>query len=114
MASSLYKFQVNELIKLYLKYNVFGNCYEYTLCNRFYKRRDIYENHCGTCDSFKGSLTANQAAEAMAAGIHDYDPTIETLLYPVADGGEGTVNSLVSATDGKVVTVLVHDPLGRK
>lgn len=65
-------------------------------------------------DSFKGSLTAEQAAEAMAAGIHDYDPAIETFLFPVADGGEGTVSSLVSATDGKVITTFVRDPLGRR
>ena len=65
-------------------------------------------------DSFKGSLTAIQAAQAMAAGIHDYDPTINTVLLPAADGGEGTMNSLVGATDGKLVTVVVQDPLGRK
>lgn len=65
-------------------------------------------------DSFKGSLTAEQAAQAIAAGIHDYDSAIETILFPVADGGEGTVRSLVSATKGKIISTVVQDPLGRE
>ena len=64
-------------------------------------------------DSFKGSLTAKQAAEAMAAGIRDYDPTISTVLLPAADGGEGTMRSLIGSTEGELVTVAVRDPLGR-
>ena len=46
-------------------------------------------------DSFKGSLTAVEAAQAMAAGISDADPSIETVMLPAADGGEGTMSSLV-------------------
>ena len=65
-------------------------------------------------DSFKGSLTAVQAAQAMEAGIREYDPTINTVLLPAADGGEGTMSSLVGATGGKLITVVVQDPLGRK
>lgn len=65
-------------------------------------------------DSFKGSLTALQAAQAMAEGICNIDPTIETVLLPVADGGEGTMSSLVDATDGRIVSVVVQDPLGRQ
>lgn len=65
-------------------------------------------------DSFKGSLTAEQAAEAMAAGIHDYNPAIEVILSPLADGGEGTVQSLVSATKGRIISTVVQDPLGRE
>lgn len=38
-------------------------------------------------DSFKGSLTAIDAAKAMVAAIHEIDPEIETVLLPVADGG---------------------------
>jgi glycerate kinase len=64
-------------------------------------------------DSFKGSLTAIEAAEAMAAGIYDVDPAIRTILLPAADGGEGTMRSLVDATMGKYVSVTVEDPLGR-
>ncbi len=65
-------------------------------------------------DSFKGSLTAIEAAQAMAEGIRDVNPAIETVMLPAADGGEGTMNSLVGATDGTIVTVVVQDPLGRK
>ncbi|WP_252501744.1 glycerate kinase [Sporosarcina sp. Marseille-Q4943] len=64
-------------------------------------------------DSFKGSLTAIEAAEAMAAGIRDVDPDIQTVLLPAADGGEGTMRSLVDATKGTYVSVSVEDPLGR-
>ena len=64
-------------------------------------------------DSFKGSLTAIEAAEAVAAGIHDVGPDIRTVLLPAADGGEGTMRSLVDATNGRYVSVTVEDPLGR-
>lgn len=64
-------------------------------------------------DSFKGSLSAIEAAEAMAAGIRDVNPDIRTVLLPAADGGEGTMRSLVDATNGRYVSVLVEDPLGR-
>ena len=63
-------------------------------------------------DSFKGSLTAVEAAEAMASGVRDYDATITTVLVPAADGGEGTMHSLVGATQGKKVACIVRDPLG--
>jgi len=65
-------------------------------------------------DAFKGSLSAVDAAQAIAAGIHDYDPLIETILLPVADGGEGTMDSLIAATGGTVVAAVVQDPLGRQ
>jgi len=65
-------------------------------------------------DSFKGSLTAVQAAQAMVAGIYDADPSIETVMLPAADGGEGTMSSLVGATGGEIISVVVQDPLGRE
>ncbi|MCZ8538203.1 glycerate kinase [Paenisporosarcina quisquiliarum] len=65
-------------------------------------------------DSFKGSLAADKVAQAMAAGIRAFDQSIETLLLPVADGGEGTLESLISATNGRFVPVVVQDPLERK
>jgi glycerate kinase len=64
-------------------------------------------------DSFKGSMSALEAARAMAAGIRALDPSIETLILPVADGGEGTLDSLIGTTDGKIVSINVLDPLGR-
>lgn len=63
-------------------------------------------------DSFKGSLTAAQAAEAMALGIERADPWAAIEKIPLADGGEGTVEALVEATGGRRVTVRVRGPLG--
>ena len=65
-------------------------------------------------DSYKGSLSAVDAAQAMAEAIHNVDGKIETILLPVADGGEGTLESLVNATNGEIKLVQVQDPLGRR
>jgi len=62
-------------------------------------------------DSFKGSLTASEAAEAIAAGIRRVYPNAELVLLPLADGGEGTVSALVTATQGTVHRVTVSGPL---
>ncbi|HWL26576.1 MAG TPA: glycerate kinase [Ureibacillus sp.] len=64
-------------------------------------------------DSFKGTLTALEAAQAIERGIKQANSTVETLLLPVADGGEGTMETLVLATDGHFVHTTVLDPLGR-
>ncbi|MEE1295450.1 MAG: glycerate kinase, partial [Bifidobacterium sp.] len=63
-------------------------------------------------DSFKGSLTARQAADAIADGVRDALPDAEVVEVPMADGGEGTVQSLIDATGGTPVTVTVTGPLG--
>lgn len=64
-------------------------------------------------DSFKGSLSAAAAAEAMAAGVRVAAPGAEVVLMPMADGGEGTVEALVAGTGGQILTAMVTDPLGR-
>lgn len=64
-------------------------------------------------DSFKGSLTAKQVSEAIRAGIRRADPHADIVAKPMADGGEGTLQCLVDATDGKIMTATVKDPLGR-
>ena len=64
-------------------------------------------------DSFKESLTAMEAARAMAQGIENADHDAEVLCLPMADGGEGTARALVDATGGSMRAVPVHDPLGR-
>ena len=51
-------------------------------------------------DSFKESMTAKEVCEAMEKGILKADPTAEIVKVPMADGGEGTVDSLVDATHG--------------
>jgi len=63
-------------------------------------------------DKFKGSLTALEAAEAMARGLSRVDPSAEIDRVPMADGGEGTVAALVAATGGTYRTVTVTGPLG--
>jgi len=65
-------------------------------------------------DSFKGSLSALEVATAIQKGIKKIDTSIVTILVPMADGGEGTVQSLVDATGGKIIELSVHDPLFRK
>jgi len=63
-------------------------------------------------DSFKGSLTAAQAAAAMAEGVRRACPDAEVILMPLADGGEGTVEALVVATGGRRQSARVMGPLG--
>lgn len=65
-------------------------------------------------DSFKGSLTATQAAESIAAGVRRALPDAELVLVPLADGGEGTVEALVTATGGHIIHTPATDPLGSK
>lgn len=63
-------------------------------------------------DSFKGSLSAVEAARAIERGILKAFPDADTLCLPVADGGEGTLDTLVAATNGKKIPVFVTGPLG--
>ena len=65
-------------------------------------------------DSFKGSLSAPEVARAMERGVKRIFPSAETVLLPMADGGEGTVEALVTALGGELVTVPAHDPMGRE
>ncbi|WP_127841564.1 glycerate kinase [Actinomyces wuliandei] len=63
-------------------------------------------------DSFKESMTALEAAEAMAAGVRQADPKATCLLRPMADGGEGFAQTLAAALGARSVEVPVHDALG--
>ncbi|HEX9098672.1 MAG TPA: glycerate kinase [Candidatus Dormibacteraeota bacterium] len=63
-------------------------------------------------NSFKGSLSASQAAAAIARGVREARPEAEVVEIPVADGGEGTVEALVSARKGMYRSVQVQGPLG--
>ena len=64
-------------------------------------------------DSFKGSASAKQVAEALARGWRKVFPNAELVTVPMADGGEGNMEALVDATGGKMQEVEVSDPLGR-
>lgn len=65
-------------------------------------------------DSFKGSLSAKEVANAIEIGIRRVFYDIEIIKVPMADGGEGTVQSLVDTTGGRIVNVKVLDPLCRE
>ena len=64
-------------------------------------------------DSFKGSLSSLEAGGAAACGVLRAFPDAEVRISPLADGGEGTLDAIVSATGGKFVKTVVKDPLGR-
>lgn len=64
-------------------------------------------------DSYKGSLTAKQACDAMEIGIRRVWPDAQIIQVPMADGGEGTVQSLVDATLGQTYKHKVLGPLGQ-
>jgi glycerate kinase len=64
-------------------------------------------------DSFKGSLSSMEAAKAVKDGILEVVPDAEVLQIPIADGGEGTVNTLVAAKGGRLINVNVAGPLGK-
>ena len=61
---------------------------------------------------FKGNLTALEVARAIEAGVKRIVPDALTVLKPMADGGEGTVQALVDATGGEIITTGVTGPLG--
>ncbi len=65
-------------------------------------------------DSFKGSLSAGEVAEAIEEGVRKVFPRAEVEKVPMADGGEGTVQVLVEATGGKIEEVEATGPLGEK
>lgn len=63
-------------------------------------------------DSFKGSLSTFQAGEAVAEGIRRVNADAKTIISPLADGGEGTVDAIIAGAGGELVEVTVHNPVG--
>lgn len=64
-------------------------------------------------DSFKGTITAADAAAALASGWRSIDPSAEIILRPMADGGEGTVAAFAAAVPGaERMPVTVDGPAG--
>jgi glycerate 2-kinase len=64
-------------------------------------------------DSFKGTMSSVKAAAVMERALKEAIPTALTVCLPVADGGEGTLEAFITATNGHTIEVQVHDPLGR-
>ena len=65
-------------------------------------------------DSYKESLSALDVATAIEEGFREIFPTADYIKLPVADGGEGTVEAMVAATQGRIVQVAVTGPLGTR
>ncbi|MBP2168073.1 glycerate kinase [Erwinia toletana] len=65
-------------------------------------------------DSYKESLSALQVATEIEAGFREIFPDAHYVKLPVADGGEGTVEAMVAATQGKIVRLNVTGPLGEQ
>ncbi|PMC37865.1 glycerate kinase [Bacillus sp. UMB0899] len=65
-------------------------------------------------DSFKGSVSAVEAALAIERGILKAFPDFETVCLPIGDGGEGTLDTLVAATNGHTKAVRATGPLGQQ
>ena len=65
-------------------------------------------------DSFKSSLTAIEVSDALEKGVKKAYPNAQIEKIPMADGGEGTVQCLVNATQGKIYQKEVIGPLGEQ
>ncbi len=63
-------------------------------------------------NAFKGSLTAVEAARAIAGGLRRVDSEIEVVELPIADGGDGTLATIMATANGETITVKVKNPLG--
>ena len=64
-------------------------------------------------DKFKGSLTAAEAAQAMAEAVARHNPSWQVQMVPLADGGEGTAELLTAASNGSIVTCTAADAVFR-
>lgn len=62
-------------------------------------------------DSFKGTLTACQACDIIAEAIADYAPSVQLVIKPMADGGEGTAEAMIKVADGRWIPKTVMGPL---
>ena len=65
-------------------------------------------------DKFKDSLTAKQVCEGLQRGILRTFPSAKIEILPLADGGEGTLETLQSVLGGEFIECEVNDPLSRK
>ena len=65
-------------------------------------------------DPFKGSLSTLEAGKAIEEAAKEVYENAEVSISPIADGGEGTVEAIISATNGEIVRTVVCNPLGEK
>ncbi|MBP2833398.1 glycerate kinase [Aquimarina sp. U1-2] len=64
-------------------------------------------------DKFKGSLSANEVCEAIASGIKKFDSTIQCVMHPLADGGDGSLEVISEHLQLETITITTKDPLFR-
>lgn len=65
-------------------------------------------------DSFKGTMSAIEICQLAEPIAKQYFPESEIVSVPIADGGEGTIDSFLYAKSGQKITLITHDPLGEK
>ena len=65
-------------------------------------------------DSYKGCLSAAEVTAIMASALRELHPEWEIVELPLADGGEGTVDAVMSSLGGELMQATVSDPLGRQ
>ena len=65
-------------------------------------------------DSFKGAASALEVCDAIENGIKQVCSKVKTIKIPMADGGEGTIGTLITATKGRLINKVVTGPLGER
>ncbi len=65
-------------------------------------------------DSYKGSLTSSELCQVIARAARDVMSNCEAVYIPIADGGEGTVDSVLLSCQGERIRTIIHDPLGKE
>lgn len=65
-------------------------------------------------DSFKGSLTSIQVSKIIEASILDINNNYKTIIKPMADGGEGTLQALLTSIQGEIIPITCTGPLGKQ
>jgi glycerate 2-kinase len=75
-------------------------------------QREVFMHIVVAPQALKGSLTAAAAGQAIVQGVLAVYPDAEVSMIPIADGGEGTVQALVDATGGELISQTVTGPLG--
>jgi len=78
------------------------------------ERKVIMKKIVVAIDSFKGSLSTFEAGKAIEEAAKEVYEKVEVSISPIADGGEGTVEAIISATNGELVRTVVCNPLGEK
>ena len=64
--------------------------------------------------SFKGSLSAKEATLIISQSVNEIFPDSDIVQIPIADGGDGTLETIIDATDGEIRTATVNGPLNDK